>query len=177
MFTRSLRAGFLGLIVLAASAWAAPATLEGTIKDANGQPLKGADVRIEARQGSKLSKIVKTDAKGHYVSDPLSAGDYRVTLLVNGATKASIGNTTVKAGEATKLNFSLAATGAQKSTKKGTHMVYVPGETGSHISGRWVEVDDNAVTNTAGADNVKKVDGSAISKMQAGGGTMNAGGR
>jgi len=90
MFIKSLRISFVGLIVFAASAWAAPSALEGIVKDPAGQPLKGADVRVEAKGGSNFSKTVKTDVKGQYVCNVLTAGNYRVTLLVNGAVKASI---------------------------------------------------------------------------------------
>ena len=167
MFIKSLRIGFAGLIVLAASAWAAPSTLEGTVKDPTCRPLTGADVRIEAKQGSKFSKTVKTDTKGHYVSGPLLAANYRVTLLVNGATKASINNATIKIGESTQLNFNLtAATGAQKSTKKATHMVYMPSETGTHLGGRWVEVDDTGNAVNAGADNVSKGGAGMVKALQ-----------
>ncbi len=150
MFTKSLQIGFIGLVLSVASAWAGPSAIQGLVKDAKGQAIKGADVRIESRDGSKLFKTVKTDANGRYVSDGLVAGVYRVTLVVNGAVKASITNTKTKADQSTQLNFDLKPVSASqpsaaaKSGKK--HMVWVPSQTGSHIGGRWVEVDDGAKT-------------------------------
>jgi hypothetical protein len=47
MFIKSLQIGFVGLLVSAASAWAGPSSIQGIVKDAKGQPIKGADVRIE----------------------------------------------------------------------------------------------------------------------------------
>src|SRR6266516_6507905 len=99
MFTKSLQMGFVGLVLCVATAWAGPSAIQGVVKDAKGQAIKGADVRIESKDGSKLFKIVKTDANGRYVSDGLAAGMYRLTLVVNGAIKASINNTKTKADQ------------------------------------------------------------------------------
>src|SRR6266540_4015483 len=129
MFTKSLQIGFVGLVLSVATAWAGPSAIQGIVKDAKGQAIKGADVRIESKDGSKLFKTVKTDQKGRYVSDGLAAGVYRVTLVVNGAVKASIMNTKTKADQRTQLNFDLkpvSASQASAPAKKGKHMVWVP---------------------------------------------------
>jgi 5-hydroxyisourate hydrolase-like protein (transthyretin family) len=144
-FIKSLQIGFVGLVLCVASAWAGPSSIQGVVKDAKGQPIKGADVRIESKDGRKFLKTVKTDANGRYISDGLSAGVYRVTLVVNGAVKASIMNTKTMVDQPTQLNFDLkpvARSQASAAVKSGKHMVWVPSSTGSHIGGRWVEVDD-----------------------------------
>src|SRR5919197_6769209 len=105
MFMKSLWVGIVGLVLSVASAWAGPSAIQGVVKDAKGQAIKGADVRVESRDGSKLFKTVKTDVSGRYVSDGLAAGVYRVSLVVNGAVKASIMNTKTKADQSTQLNF------------------------------------------------------------------------
>jgi hypothetical protein len=155
---KSLRVGFVGLVLSVATAWAGPSAIQGVVKDAKGQAIKGADVRIESRDGKTLLKTVKTDGSGRYVSDGLAAGVYRVTLVVNGATKASITNTQTKADQRTQLNFDLkpvSASQASAPAKKGKHMVWVPSTTGSHIGGRWVEVDATDSADT-GALNIKR---------------------
>jgi tRNA A-37 threonylcarbamoyl transferase component Bud32 len=120
-----------------------PATIQGFVKDAKGEPITGTDVRIESRDGKQVFSTVKTDAKGRYSSQGLQPGVYRVTLLVNGAVKASIINTQTKANQPTQLNFDLKpASQAGNIAKGGKHMVWVPARTGSHIGGNWVEVDD-----------------------------------
>jgi Carboxypeptidase regulatory-like domain len=134
--------------------WAGSA-LEGTVKAADGHPIKNAQVRIEAK-GGKFAKTTTTDAKGHYFCDGLTAGtDYNVTLLVNGSVKASILNTKTQAGKPTALNFDLHQ--AKGTAKK--HMVWVPTETGTHIgaaNGQWVEVDENGhVVNSGNQDLVR----------------------
>ena len=158
MFKKSLQVGIVGLVLSVATAWAAPSAIQGVVKDAKGQAIKGADVQIQSKDGKKLFQTVKTDGSGRYVSEGLAAGVYRVTLVVNGAVKASITNTETKAGQRTQLNFDLKrATASQASApaKKGKHMVWVPASTGSHIGGRWVEVDENDTADT-GALNVKR---------------------
>jgi hypothetical protein len=168
MLIKSLWVSFVGLVLFTASAWAGNSVLQGIVKDATGHPIKGADVRIEAKDGSKLFKTVKTDANGHYVSDGLPAGVYRVTLVVNGAIKASINNAKTKADQPTQLKFDLKSTStsqASGSAKKGKHMVWVPASTGTHVGGRWVEVDDSGNAATAGTLNVDKVSAEELQRQ------------
>jgi hypothetical protein len=120
-----------------------PASIQGFVKDAKGEPIEGTDVRIESQDGKQVFSTVKTDPKGRYISQGLQPGVYRVTLLVNGAVKASIMNTQTKENQPTQLNFDLKpASQAGNIAKGGKHMVWVPARTGSHIGGNWVEVDD-----------------------------------
>jgi 5-hydroxyisourate hydrolase-like protein (transthyretin family) len=168
MFIKSLQIGFVGFLLCVASAWAGPSSIQGIVKDAKGRPIKGADVQIASKDGKQLFNTVKTDAQGRYVAQGLSAGVYRVTLVVNGTTKAAISNTKTKADQASQLNFDLKpATTSQASTgaTKGKHMVWMPATTGSHTGGRWVEVDDNG-TAGAGALNVKRGSAEAVRQQQ-----------
>jgi TolB-like protein len=120
-----------------------PASLQGFVKDAKGEPIKGADVRVESRDGKQVFSTVKTDPKGRYISHGLQPGVYRVTLLVNGVVKASILNTQTKANQPTQLNFDLKPTSqAGNIAKGGKHMLWMPGRTGTHLGGNWVEADD-----------------------------------
>jgi serine/threonine protein kinase/protocatechuate 3,4-dioxygenase beta subunit len=122
-----------------------PASLQGFVKDARGEPIKGADVRVESRDGKQVFSTVKTDPKGRYTSQGLEPGVYRVTLLVNGAVKASIANTRTKANQPTQLNFDFKpASQADNIARGGKRMVWVPGRTGTHLGGNWVEVDEKA---------------------------------
>jgi tRNA A-37 threonylcarbamoyl transferase component Bud32 len=122
-----------------------PASIQGFVKDAKGEPIKGADVRIESRDGKQVFSTVKVDSKGRYISQGLQPGVYRVTLLVNGAVKASIMNTQTKADQPTQLNFDFKPTSqAGNIAKGGKRMVWMPSRTGSHIGGNWVEFDDGA---------------------------------
>jgi hypothetical protein len=167
MFTKSLQMGFVGLVLSIATALAGPSSIQGIVKDAKGQAIKGADVRIESKDGSKLFKVVKTDQNGRYTADGLPAGVFRTTLVVNGAVKASITNTKTKADQPTQLNFDLkpvAASQPSAAVKKGKHMVWMPPTTGSHTGGRWVEVDDNAKSDP-GALNVQRANAEQLQQQ------------
>ncbi len=165
MLTKLLRMGIIGLMLCAANAWAGPGSIQGIVKDAKGQPIKGADIRVESRDGKQLFNTVKTDAQGRYISQGLQPGVYRVSLVVKGATKGSITNTKTKSDQSTLLNFDLKPLPAgQASTeqKKGKHMVWMPPSTGSHTGGRWVEVPDGAVE--PGALNVKRANAEQLQR-------------
>ena len=129
MLPKSFILSLVGVLVVTFSVFAGTSVLEGVVKDASGRPIKGADVRIEAKN---FSKILKTDASGHYVTD-------KVMLVINGQVKALILDAKTQLDKPTQLNFDLG--GKRASAKKHTKMVWIP----SNIigGGRWVEVDDN----------------------------------
>ena len=146
LLLKSLRIGFVGLMLFVASAWAASSVLEGIVKDAKGHPIEGADIRIETKNGGKLLTTVKTDVSGRYILEGLPPGNYRVTLAVNGAVKTSINNTTIESDAPTQLNFDLGAAPASRASvtvKKGRHWIWVPAFTGSRLPGHWVELNDS----------------------------------
>jgi len=151
---RSLILTLVGLLLATFSA-AADTSVEGIVKDATGRPIKGADVRIEAKN---VSKILKTDARGHYVTDGLAVGTYKVMLVINGQVKALILDAKTQLDKPTQLNFDLG--GKRASAKKHTRMVWIPSNIiGTNIigGGRWVEVDDNGnIVDNTGLNNVEK---------------------
>jgi hypothetical protein len=123
-------------------------------------------VHITAKDGSGFEKIVRTDANGQYGVSGLPVTDYEVVLIVNRQIKASLTNQHVFGDKPTKVDFKLTGQYAANLGKKHTHMVYMPAETGSNLSGHWVEVDDNTGAGTAGTDNVRHLSGAAVRQMQ-----------
>jgi hypothetical protein len=167
MFIKSLQIGFVGLFFCIASAWAGPASIQGVVNDAKGRPIKGADIRVESRDGKQLFNTVKTDAKGRYIAQGLQPGVYRVSLVVNGAVKGAITNTKTKPDESTVLNFDLRPVPAGQASagqKKGKHLVWIPASTGSHMGGRWVEVEEGGAA-AAGALNVQKASAEELQRQ------------
>jgi hypothetical protein len=124
------------------------ATLSGIVKDAKGQPVRGAEIRIVGSDAGKIGKV-HTDANGHYSYPGLETGTYSITLVVDGATKASISNVKTNLGEIQTLNFDLQKSAAAKPFAKGKHYVWIPNITGSHL-GMWVEVSDDGKTMSTG---------------------------
>ncbi|PYL06534.1 MAG: hypothetical protein DME33_13455 [Verrucomicrobia bacterium] len=160
---KSLILTLIGVLLATFNAWAGTSVLEGVVKDPSGRPVKGADVRIEAKN---FSKIVKTDANGHFVCAGLGVATYKATLVINGQVKASIANAKTQAGKPAQLNFNLTAQTA--SAKTHTHMVFMRPDVDTHIGGGggWVEVDDNGNIvknggNTGASSNVQTITGTA----------------
>ena len=157
--------GFIGLILFVSSARAASSVLEGIVKDAKGHPIEGADIRMETKNGGRLLTTVQTDVNGRYILDGLPAGDYRITLVVHGAVKTSINNTTIESGEPTHLNFELKQTRASVTVTKGTHRIWVPPFTGSRLPGRWIELNDSGSwAAEASISNVVRVSGEELQR-------------
>jgi hypothetical protein len=169
MFIKSIWIGFAGVMLFVASAWAANSVLQGIVRDAKGHPIPGADIRVEAANTGRLLTTVKTNVNGRYSLEGLAAGNYRVTLVVNGVVKGSINNTTLGPGESTRLNFELKQTRASVSVSKGSHRIWVPPFTGSRLPGRWIDVDDS--TAWAGAhvrtDNVVQINAEELQRTAA----------
>lgn len=165
MSIKSLQIGLTGLFVCVASAWAG-GSLQGVVTDAAGQRVKDAEIRVEPRDGGSVLATTKTDAQGRYATANLPLGVYRVSLIVNGAVRSSINNTKTRSNKPTELNFQLqAASVAQKpSGKKTKHMVWVPSNTGTHMGGRWVEVDESGST-AADALNVQKANAEELQRQ------------
>jgi hypothetical protein len=165
------------LLVSAVATWASPtgpARIQGIVKDSKGNPVGGAEVHITAKDGSGFQKIIRTDGSGNYGVNSLPVTDYEVVLFVNGQIKATLTNQHVFPNKPTQLDFKLTGQLASNMGKKHTHMVYVPAETGSNLSGHWVEVDDASGAGAASTTNAKRLSGDAVRKMQGGG--TNSGG-
>src|SRR6059058_1513828 len=168
LLLKSLRIGFIGLVLFTAGAWAAGSVLQGIVKDAKGHPIEGANIRIETKNGGRLLTTVKTDVSGRYILSGLPAGNYRITLVVNGAVKTSINNTTIELGEPTQLNFDLTAAPASRASvtvKKGRHWVWIPAFTGSRLPGHWVELNESGSwAAEASSYNVVRISGEELQR-------------
>src|SRR5438128_1727653 len=171
MIIKSLQISIVAFLISAVAAWASspvgPARIQGIVTDSNKNPVAGVEVHIQAKDGSGLQKIVRSDSNGQYGVSGLPVTDYEVVLFVNGQIKASLTNQHVFGNKPTQLDFKLTGKYASNTKKKHTHMVYVPSETGSNLSGRWVEVDDASGAGAAGAESgeVRHLSGAAVRQM------------
>ena len=96
----------VAFLVFACAASAQVASLEGDVKDLNGQPLKGALVKID-RLDIKGHYQVKTDKKGHYFHTGLPLGTYKVTLEVDGKDVDNVNGVHLGLGDNPPVNFSM----------------------------------------------------------------------
>lgn len=104
-----------GSVLLAAGAvWAQTATLQGEVKDANGQGLKGAVIVLE-RKDIKGHYQVKTDKKGHWLYTGLPLGQFDVSLQVDGKEVDKVSNVKASIGDDNPpINFDMHKAAAQQ---------------------------------------------------------------
>lgn len=99
--------------VLVAVAMSTPSTaqstgmVKGKVFDGKGQPIEGAKVTIEFKDGVSRSYTVKSNKKGEYTQIGLPPGNYKVT-----AEKEKVGSQSydcrVRLGDTAEVNFQLA---------------------------------------------------------------------
>jgi Carboxypeptidase regulatory-like domain len=129
------------LLLWVSSGFVWAGTFQGTVKDSGGNPIIGAEIRIEGKN-ENLVKATKSDARGFHSSDGLAVGTYyNLSLIVNGSVRASLLNVRAGADKPAELSFYLRP--ANSSSNK--HMVWIPDQpTGTHVgAGHWAEVDGN----------------------------------
>jgi carboxypeptidase family protein len=125
----------LGAFVLAPTALAQVASLQGNVLGTDGRPLQRAEVRLKGKDkaGAPISAI--TGSSGRYLFASLPAGVYELSILADGAVKFSVD---IKMrGEKARLDFDL----SPSARKKIRNYVWVLGRTGSNLPGRWAERD------------------------------------
>jgi tetratricopeptide (TPR) repeat protein len=119
MKSRNLAWSAVGLVFFALTSFAQTSSLEGDVKGEDGQPLKGALVKID-RTDIKGAYKVKTDKKGHYFHAGLPLGMYNITVEVDGKDRDSVKGVRTRLGDPTPVNFDLQAlAGRQKAADAG----------------------------------------------------------
>ena len=98
----------LGVLLFAVAGFAQTSSLEGDVTGANGQPVKGALIKID-REDIKGHYQVKTDKKGHYFYGGLPLGQYKITLSIDGKDVDFVDKVHSKFGESTVNNFDMKA--------------------------------------------------------------------
>src|SRR5207248_5081296 len=126
MLIKSLQLSIITLFISAVAAWASPtgpARIQGVVQDSKGSPISGAEVHLQAKDGSGFQKIVRTDSNGQYGVSNLPVTDYEVVLFINGQIKATLNNQKVFPNKPTQMDFKLTGKyAANAPPKKHTHM-------------------------------------------------------
>ncbi len=102
-----------GLTLLAGLAWAQTTTLQGDVKGADGQPLKGAVIDL-TRTDIKGHYSVKSDKKGHWLYTGLPAGTYDISCSVDGQIVDKVSNVKSGYGDNQPVNFDMHQAAQQK---------------------------------------------------------------
>ena len=106
-----LSGGFV--LLFACSAWAQTTTLQGDVKDQNGQPLKGAMIVLD-RTDIKGHYQVKTDKKGHWLYTGLPSGNFDISCQVDGKTMDMVKGVHSGYGDNPPVDFDLRKVAAQQ---------------------------------------------------------------
>jgi tetratricopeptide (TPR) repeat protein len=111
MLRKALIAAPLTILFSAASFAQTTTAFEGIIKGTDGQPLKGAVVKI-TREDIKGNYQVKTDKKGHYYYGGLPKGTYRISVEVDGKEMGSMDKVPSAYGDPVNISINLQQTAA-----------------------------------------------------------------
>lgn len=108
MLRKALLIAPLTILFSAASYAQSTTAFEGIIKGTDGEPLKGATVKI-VRQDIKGAYQVKTDKKGHYYYGGLPKGMYRISVEVDGKELGSMEKVPSSYGDPVNVSIDLKA--------------------------------------------------------------------
>ncbi len=90
---------------------AAPATLQGSVRDAKARPVAGATVYLQVKDG-RATLTARSDAAGSYRFSGLLEGIYTLRVEAKGYIPASIGSCVIRPKESKQLDLTLVAGGA-----------------------------------------------------------------
>jgi hypothetical protein len=151
----------LSLILIGGRAYAGDGlAIRGLVKGTDGKALAGAEVRAQRLDGKGPVAVATTNAKGEYVFRGLTLAAYKVTAVINKVPK-SVASINTRATAGVRVDFDLGAKASKGSGHK--RMVWVAGDTGSHIGGGHWETIDDATTGT-GASAMERLDGSIMTQ-------------
>jgi len=102
-------------MLFAGASWAQIAAIEGDVKGADGQMLKGAVILIERQDMKGTYKGAKTDKKGHYIYNGLPfPGTYTVSVFVDGQKRDETKNVRTSLGDPVNVSFDLKQSAEQQ---------------------------------------------------------------
>lgn len=101
-------AALVAFLLFSATAWAQVTSIEGDVKGPDGQPVKGAVIKI-VRKDIKGNYQVKTDKKGHYYYGGLGIGTYDISVEIDGKVQDSLNGVKTSPGDPKEVSFNLKA--------------------------------------------------------------------
>lgn len=109
----------VSFLMFAGAAIAQISAVEGDVKGADGQPIKGAEILIERKDMKGTYKGAKSDKKGHYIYNGLPLGSYKVSVVIGGEVKDSVDNVRTHLGDPVDVSFDLSKASAQAPLSPG----------------------------------------------------------
>ena len=152
--------------------------ISGTVRDASGNPISGADVCANSYDTPKMGGCAQSNANGTYTIDGLHTGNYRLDVHASGWASEFYNNTydwdsvtpvLVTIGEnTTNINFTLEPAGRISGVVRNA--------SGNPISGAWVCADACDTINVGGCGPTTGMDGTySIDGLRTGSYRINAG--
>ncbi len=109
--------GGICFTLFAGASWAQISAIEGDVKGADGQPVKGAVILIERQDMKGTYKGAKTDKKGHYIYNGLPfPGTYNVSVSVDDKKMDETKGIRTQIGDPVTVSFDLKKAEAQTAT-------------------------------------------------------------
>ena len=102
-----------GFLLVACTAWAQTTTMQGDVKDQNGQPMKGALIVLD-RTDIKGHYQVKTDKHGHWLYTGLPSGDFDISIQVDGKVMDKVSKVHSGYGDNPPVDFDLSKLAKQQ---------------------------------------------------------------
>jgi hypothetical protein len=88
-------------------------TLQGTVTDANGAVMPGANVEIKNLE-TNFSRSLTTDEEGRFVALALPPGNYSVTITKSGFARTVLERATLTVGQALTVPFTMKVSGVEE---------------------------------------------------------------
>src|SRR3954453_9781777 len=161
-----VRMAVVAALLLAGSASAE--VIQGDVTGVDGRAAQGAQGRIQSARGQQTPIVVKADSRGHFVANNVAPGPYNISAVGAGGVSSPVQAIKVQGNKPIPIAFDLRNTGGAKTAangKKKTKFVWMPDQTGSHLGGHWVEVDENA-SGVPSAQHVNSASGNTIRDVQ-----------
>jgi len=160
--THFLRLVFLGILLclflpLTAIAQTVTGTLQGTVSDANGAVVPGAESVLH-NVDTGQERVLKTNSEGFYVASFLPLGRYEVTVSGAGFAKIVQGNVEITLNQTRVVDFTLKPTGVSEAvtvTSEATPINTTNGEIKGTLNTR--EILDKPVFNQSNFLNLAEV--------------------
>jgi hypothetical protein len=114
-------------------------TLEGKVSGPDGQPIKGADVRLQYSSATLEAALTKTDVRGQYRFMNVASGKYKVSVSSANPTQKLIADVKVDGNKRVDLKINPVNSAASTKEKR---RVWVPPPTGTNLGGKWKELDN-----------------------------------
>lgn len=167
--SRVFRFTFSALALFTASAFAQTSIIQGNVTGVDGRAAQGAQVRIQPARGQLTPIVVKADSRGRFVANNVAPGPYNISAIGAGGVSSPVQAVKVQPNKPLTIAFDLRNNGGAKTAaggKKKTKFVWMPDQTGSHLGGHWVEVDENATGAGPTAQHLNHANGNAVRDLQ-----------